>query len=120
MSATFACWEPSLGLDPQSADFDERFYAIQNAQLPPTPTMLAFLEFVLAHYPEYSATASDSENENTIWAGGPLLSDISGAFMHVAVRWRFYTDARLFFRPACRKFGLDFYDPQEDQYIPAE
>ncbi|HTI88837.1 MAG TPA: hypothetical protein VL966_19715 [Alphaproteobacteria bacterium] len=120
MSATLACWEPSVGLNPESDDFDERFYAVQRARLPPSPKMLAFLEFLLARFPEYSQTASAEENEKTIWAAGPLIRELSGGFMHVAIRWKFYDEARLFIRPAARQFGLDFYDPQERQYIPAD
>ncbi|MGE5539454.1 MAG: hypothetical protein ACM30I_12620 [Gemmatimonas sp.] len=114
MSATLACWEPSVGLDPRADDFDERFYAVQRARLPPTPTMLAFVEFLLAKYPDLT------ESKETIWADGPLKNDISGGFIHFSVTWSGYTEGRLFVRPAARKFGLDFYDPQDNLYIPAE
>ena len=114
MSASFLCWEPHLGLNPGSQDFRERAYAIQRAHKPPSPTMLAFIEFLLAKYPDLHPT------QDTIWAAIPLNNEISGAFIHVAVRWKFYTEARLFIRPAAHQFGLDYHDPQENLYIPAE
>jgi hypothetical protein len=112
MSASFLCWEPHLGLDPRRDDFSDRVRALQTADEPASETMLAFVEFLLARYPDLT------ETEDTIWADGPMKNNISGSLICFSVTWSGYDDGRMFIRPAARKFGLDYFDPQNETYIP--
>lgn len=113
MAAYFCCWEPHLAIDPEKDEDGDRFQAILAERLPPSPKMLAFVDFLLAKYPDLT------ESDDTIWADGPLKNNISGSVISFTVTWSSYTEARMFIRPAARMHGLDFYDPQAPLYVPA-
>ena len=116
MAAYFTCWEPHLGLHPQKKADEERFKTVLKAREPPTPTLLAFVDVLLAAHPD---TTIDRDRE-PFWRFDPLRDTISGALMCFAVDLPNYIEARMLVRPACRKFGLDYYDHQQDLYVPYE
>ncbi|HEY2179979.1 MAG TPA: hypothetical protein VGH15_15520 [Caulobacteraceae bacterium] len=112
MTANLYAWEPSLGLDPRSADFGERVdsYCDPNNSHPPTPTIHRFVLALLAKYPE-----KDVPDATAVWADGPLIGDASGGFINVAIIWSRFEEARPVFLANAVRFGLDAYDPQEDR-----
>lgn len=115
MAAYFTCWEPRLGLNPNSDEFPIRLAALLEAQDAPSARMDAFAEALLARFPDLSS----GDDVDTVWNSGPFKNQISGGVVYFGVIWSKYDEARLFIRPMARKHGLDFYDHQSDLYIPA-
>lgn len=112
MGADFTCWEPHLRLNPHKDEDILRFQAIIDAREPPTPTMEAFLAFMLTRFPE--------GQEEPVWKQEPVRLFITGPVMCFGVVWSKYQEMRMFVRAACRRHDLDYYDHQMDLYIPAE
>jgi hypothetical protein len=77
MSAHLYCWAPSLGLDPEAADFQDKLGALLEEEAPPAPSprLVAFVEALLTRYPDLT------ETEDAVWAMGPLVKCIVGDFI---------------------------------------
>lgn len=113
MSANFYCWTPALGLNPKARDFHDRIEALQEADpSPASPKLLAFVDALLARYPDL-----DDDND-TVWAAGPLSDEIVGDFINMAVVWPRAEEAEGFIREAAHQHGLHFYDPQSETFYP--
>src|SRR5689334_16289742 len=113
MSANFYCWTPSLGLDPKARDFHDRIEALEEVEpSPASPKLLEFVGALLARYPDL-----DDDND-TVWAAGPLSDEIIGDFINMAVVWPRVEEAQTFIRATAHQHGLHFYDPQSDVFYP--
>lgn len=113
MTANFYCWEPSLGLDPNRADFGRQ---VEQAQAQPgtSAILVAFVESLLAKYPDLT------ETEDTPWATGPLRNEITGNFVNFPVSWSWYDDALLaFVVETAHAHGLHCFDPQSGSLYEA-
>lgn len=118
MSATFYCWEPELGLDPGGADFRDRLKALhEGPQSAPSPTLLKFVDALLARYPDLTEVDPDDDNA-TIWSDGPLQGNIIGNFINFGVIWSAYEAAQPWVRQVAHSHGLHFFDPQEGEFHP--
>jgi hypothetical protein len=115
MSADLYCWSPHLDLNPEESDFDDRVdELLEAAPQPPSPKLLAFLKALWSRYPDLS------ETEDTVWAAGPLDQEIAGDFIHLAVIWSRYVEARSFVIETANKHGLHCYDPQDDIFYQTQ
>lgn len=67
MTANLYCWTPSLDLDPEAPDFQDKLGALLEEEAPPAPSsrLVAFVEELLTRYPDLT------ETEDTVWAMGP-------------------------------------------------
>jgi len=114
MSANFYCWAPTLNLDPKARDFNDRIDALYDAPPEASDRLIAFVEALLARYPDLD----DGADGETVWSSGPLGSDISGDFINLGVIWSRCDEAEPFIRETAHKHGLHFYDPQSEKFYP--
>lgn len=113
MSANFYAWLPDLPLDPKAKSFVDDVEALYDQSEPPHPTLTAFVTALLARYPDL-----DDSGAETVWAAGPLQSEILGRFINVAVIWSQADEAWAFFLRTAHAHGLVCYDPQSEKAYP--
>jgi hypothetical protein len=109
------CWESSLALDPAERSFYKAISALQADALqaanpPRSPKVVAFVADLLARYPDLT------ETEDTVWADGPLAGDITGGFINMSFIWSRYEEAAPFVVATAHKHGLNCFDPQTGNF----
>jgi hypothetical protein len=115
VSANFYCWEPSLGLEPGSKDFQQKITEIHEYSQKPLPSegMIKLVDALLARYPDLT------ETEETVWADGPMKNNILGQFINMSIMWVNYVEAAEFVIETAHNLGLHAYDPQDGSFYPA-
>jgi hypothetical protein len=115
MSAHLYCWAPSLDLDPEAPDFQDKLGALLEEEAPPAPSprLVAFVEELLPRYPDLT------ETEDTVWAMGPLVNCIVGDFIDMPMTWSRCVEAVPFIIETALKHGLHCYEPQGGSFVPA-
>lgn len=113
MSANFYAWTPSLALDANAKDFAAKIDALYEEQHEPDLAMQAFVTALLQRHPDLT------EDDNAVWAAGPLQDEILGRFVNVAVSFKRADEVWAFFRDTAKAHGLFAYDPQAEKlYAP--
>lgn len=115
MTANLYCWMPSLDLDPEASDFQDKLGALLEEEAPPAPSprLVAFVEALLTRYPDLT------ETEDTVWAMGPLVRCIVGKFIDLPMTWSRCVEAVPFITETALKHGLHSYEPHGGSFIPA-
>jgi hypothetical protein len=114
-SAYMYCWEPSLALNPAEQSFYKTISALQADALQAanparSPKLVAFVTDLLARYPDLTDT------EDTVWADGPLVNDITGGVINMSLIWTRYQEAAPFVVATAHKHGLNCFDPQTGEF----
>lgn len=117
MAAHFYCWESTLQLRPLAPDFNQQIESLHKSDHLATPSkiVLNFVEKLLSRFPN-----SDKTREENIWAvSGPLLDQIIGGFVHLAVLWYYYEEAAPFIITTATACRLHCFDAQRGEVYPA-
>ena len=111
MPAQFYCWDPTLGLDPDDADFEDAISALHELPPPrPGPRVQTFVRTLASRFAAPDDAAS---------AAAPLDVTILGGFVDLAVSRSLYLKTRPILIKTARVYGLNCYDLQDGQLYPA-
>jgi hypothetical protein len=114
MAADIDCWEPALGHHPDDPGFDEISEAMGRENLPPSPTLLKFLDALTARYP----LGCEENDCIDIWSMHPE-EGLTGGFLALSISWSGYEDAQPWIRQIAHDHGLHFFDRQTEEFYPA-
>ena len=117
MSYDFAVWE---GGSPKDAgDAGEVFAKLYDQYVeagasPPTPKIAAFVQSLLAEYPDLDEVDDDDESP---WAVGHLIGEASGPLVYFAVVYSRAEEMQRFVAAKAREQGLVCFDPHIEELL---
>lgn len=121
MSYDLAVWagQQPESIDAATAEFVRRFDAMEvhlqsGTVPPPAPELVAFVDAALT---QYSDLGEDSGPECP-WASGPLIGEVSGDFIYLAMTYSGAPYARDALAEIANSLGLVCYDPQIARLLP--
>jgi hypothetical protein len=82
---------------------------------PPTPAIRAYVDALLARWPDLTADDSDESP----WADGPLINNAAGPVFCFALTFDSLEDSVPFVAAEARRLGLVCFDPQGLPYLLA-
>ena len=115
MSYDLLCWASSANMTPDNPAFEAwRDSKYQASDPEPSPALIAFADALLARYPDL-----DSDEQDTVWAFGPIKSSIAADYMDLHIDSEAPSSAIKFILETARKHGIDCLDPQDAEFYPA-
>lgn len=114
MSFDLAVWEGERPVsDAEAAEAYARIMdPLETAEPePPTPAITAFVQALLAHWPDIDV------DESSPWSASPLMGDASGSTFYTGVVWSRADEAGEFIAATARAHGLVCYDPQSEHLV---
>ena len=125
MSYDLAVWEGERPADDETAAkfFVEHVvpqieeYDLSNP-VPPTPRIRAYVEALLARWPDIEVVGDELVNEDSPWSVSPLISDAIGWFVYFPIQWSRAHEASAFAAEVAKQHGLICYDPQTESLRP--
>lgn len=117
MSYDLAVWEGDRPADDETASQEyrrlyDRYIGSQGLQ-PPTPRIAAYVRALPDRYPD-----DTPEEEDSPWAGGPLIRCASGAFLYFPMVYSQCDEASARAAQISQGHGLVCFDPQIGQLRP--
>jgi hypothetical protein len=82
--------------------------------VPPTPRIRAYVEALLARWPDIHVAGGD----NSPWSAGPLIGEAVDWFVCFSMQWGREAEASAFAAETARQHGLVCYDPQTETLRP--
>jgi hypothetical protein len=116
VSYDFAVWE---GESPQDSDDAGEVFVklydqyVEAGASPPTPRITAFVQSLLAEYPDLDEVGDDESP----WAVGHLIGEASGPLVYFAVVYSRAEEMQRFVAATAREQGLVCFDPQIEQLL---
>lgn len=125
MSYDLAVWEGDRPADDEAATgfFRERVvpqleeYDLSNP-VPPTPRIRAYVEALLARWPDIKVVGNEVLNEDSPWSDGDLMRDAIGWFVYFPMTHSRAAEASAFAAEVAQQHGLVCYDPQTQSLRP--
>ncbi|WP_144128266.1 hypothetical protein [Catellatospora sichuanensis] len=118
MSYDLAVWEGDRPADDAAAGAEyKRLYKayIEVAEFePPTPRITAYVEALLARYPDIST----EEGEDSPWSTGPLITEAVGPIIYFPMVWSQCVEVSEWAARVAHDHGLVCYDPQHSTLRP--
>jgi hypothetical protein len=95
------------------AEFERLFdrYMGSDAPLDPTARVAAYVEALLAKYPDLTTDAG----EDSPWSTGPLISEARGPLLYFPMVWSRCEETSEWAARLAEEHGLNCYDPQWNQ-----
>lgn len=115
MSYDLAVWEGDRPANDfaAGAEFERLYdrYMGSDAPLAPTARVAAYVEALLARYPDLTTEAG----EESPWSDGPLINDARGPLLYFPMAWSRCEEASEWAAHLAEEHGLNCYDPQWKQ-----
>jgi len=89
-------------------------YVEAEEDIPPSPRLTAYVEALLARWPDITEEAG----EESPWSTGPLIGEAIGPFMYFPMVWSQAKEASAFAVGLAQAHGLVCYDPQMERLRP--
>ena len=119
MSYDVAIWD---GEQPKSDDdaleVFEQMAAVYDAETDETPSaaLLLFIRDLTDRYPDLT-TLPDNEVDDSPWADGPLVNNVTGRFLYLALAFAKTEEVLGFIAETARKYDLVCFDPQTETLL---
>ncbi|MFJ8623743.1 hypothetical protein ACIRD3_12985 [Kitasatospora sp. NPDC093550] len=108
MSYDLAVWEGERPRDEDAAavyeELCERHLESEDVSAEPTPRIEAYVEALLARYPD--------DVPGSPWASPPVMDEASGPIVYLVMSYRRAEEASAYAAALARAHGLVCYDPQ--------
>lgn len=119
MSFDLAFWVgPSPKDDDAAAAEFERLYELYvgDTPVPPVPELLAFLDEIMARYPDLT-NLSDEDVDDGVWSDGPLVNNAQGPLLYLGIVWSRVDEVVPFLVERARAHQLVVFDPQSGKRL---
>jgi hypothetical protein len=116
MSVDLAVWDgPQPASDKEALKIFEQLYeryVERRDDAPPTERIAAYVDALLARYPDITEVEEDAE-DTTPWNTGPLINEAAGPFIYFGmVTNSVAEEAHAYAVATARSMGLVYFDPQ--------
>ncbi|MFG3042505.1 hypothetical protein ACGFYZ_36965 [Streptomyces sp. NPDC048330] len=116
MSYDLAVWDGDLPFDNRAASsaHDElygRYLESDDAAVPPTPRIVAYVEALAARYP-------DGVDHGVVWASPTVIDEASGPIVYLLMSYGQAEEVSEFAAALAREHGLVCFDPQGECLRP--
>ncbi|WP_432172957.1 hypothetical protein [Streptomyces sp. Tue6028] len=113
MSYDLAVWDGERPLDNDQAcstydELYERYLDSDDAVMPPTPRIAAYVEALLVRYPD----DGDRDVVDVVWASPPVLNEASGPIVYLLMTYGKAVEVSDYAASLAREHGLACFDPQ--------
>ncbi|MER6687257.1 hypothetical protein [Streptomyces olivaceoviridis] len=115
MSYDLAVWDGDRPLDDGQAgstydEFFERYLESDDVVVPPVPRIVAYVEALVARYP-------DAEGSG-VWASPPVIEEASGPMVYLLMSYGRAEEVSEYASALAREHGLVCFDPQAERLRP--
>ncbi|MEU6706223.1 hypothetical protein [Streptomyces wuyuanensis] len=109
MSFDLAVWDGDLPLDDRQAgstydELYERYLESDDVVVPPAPRVVAYVEALVARYPD--------DDRNGVWASPPVIDEASGPIVYLLMSYAKAEEVSEYAAELARENGLICFDPQ--------
>ncbi|MFS0691243.1 hypothetical protein [Streptomyces nitrosporeus] len=115
MSYDLAVWDGDRpGDDDQAGSAYDELYELylksDDVAVPPVPRIVAYVEALVARYPD--------DDRNVVWASPPVIEEASGPMVYLLMSYGKAEEVSGFAAALARGHGLICFDPQEECLRP--
>ncbi|MCY0936929.1 hypothetical protein OTB74_22625 [Streptomyces sp. H34-S4] len=115
MSCDLAVWDGGRPLDDDQAgstydELCERYLQSDDVAVPPMPRIVAYVEALIARYPE--------DDRSVVWASAPVIEEASGPMVYLLISYGKAQEVGEYAAALAREHGLVCFDPQEECLRP--
>ncbi|MFI8389979.1 hypothetical protein [Streptomyces sp. NPDC085540] len=116
MSYDLAVWDGDRPLDDHQAgstydELYERYLGADEAVVPPAPSIVAYVEALVARYP-------DDVDRRVVWASPPVIEEASGPIVYLLMSYGKAEEVSEYAAALAREHGLVCFDPQGECLRP--
>ncbi|MER5905151.1 hypothetical protein ABT150_34575 [Streptomyces mirabilis] len=116
MSYDLAVWDGERPLDNHQAgsaydELYERHLESDDVVVPPAPRIVAYLEALVARYPEEA-------DRSVVWASSPVIDEASGPIVYLLMSYGKAEEVPEYAAALARERGLVCFDPQGECLQP--
>jgi hypothetical protein len=115
VSYDLAVWDGDRPLDDDQAgstydELYERYLEPDDVVVPPAPRIVAYVEALLARYPD--------DDRNVVWVSPPVIEEASGPMVYLLMSYGKAEEVSEYAAALAREHGLICFDPQEECVRP--
>lgn len=116
MSYDLAVWDGDRPIDDRQAssmydELYERYLESDDVVVPPAPSIVAYVEALVARYP-------DDVDRSVVWASPPVIDEASGPIVYLLMSYDKAEQASEYAAELAREHGLVCFDPQGECLRP--
>lgn len=115
MSYDLAVWDSDRPVDDDQAcsvydELYERYLESDDVVVPPVPRIVAYVEALVARYPD--------GDRSVVWASPPVIEEASGPMVYLLMSYGKAEEVSGYAAALAREHGLICFDPQEERLRP--